>query len=59
MRELAALRKDRGAYLSRARELIRDLEHVIQDDRCAVEHDHDAAWDSEALRTGGEGSDND
>jgi len=50
LQELAALRKDRGAYLNRARELIRDLEQVIRDDRCAIENEHDAAWDSEALR---------
>jgi CPA2 family monovalent cation:H+ antiporter-2/glutathione-regulated potassium-efflux system protein KefB len=50
VQELAALRADRGAYLSRAREMIRDLEQVIRDDRCAVENDHDAAWDSESLR---------
>jgi voltage-gated potassium channel Kch len=50
VRELAAVRHDKAAYLSRARERIRDLEEVFRTDRAEIQEGRDAAWDTEALR---------
>jgi monovalent cation:proton antiporter-2 (CPA2) family protein len=50
VRELAALRHDRGAYLSRARESIEDLERLIADEVRDLGPEADAAWDTETLR---------
>ncbi len=50
VRALAALRHDRGAYLSRARESIEDLERLIADEVRELGPEADAAWDTETLR---------
>jgi monovalent cation:proton antiporter-2 (CPA2) family protein len=48
--DLARLRHDRGAYLSRARERIEELERLIASECEALAPEADAAWDSEPLR---------
>lgn len=51
LRELASMRHDRKAYLSRARERIRDLEQLLRSDlQEARTEQADAAWDTESLR---------
>jgi monovalent cation:proton antiporter-2 (CPA2) family protein len=50
VRELAAVRHDKAAYLSRARERIRDLEEVLRTDRAEIQEGRDAAWDTDTLR---------
>jgi voltage-gated potassium channel Kch len=50
VRELAALRKDKKVYISRARERIRDLEQLLTQDIAASYTSHDAAWDPTSLR---------
>jgi len=46
---LAAVRKDRAAYLSAAREVIADLERSFAADRTA-QTERDAGWDTDTLR---------
>lgn len=48
--DLARLRHDRGAYISRARERIEELERLIASECEALAPEADAAWDSESLR---------
>jgi hypothetical protein len=55
VRELAAMRHDRHAYINRAREIIRDLESVMRADLTRVDHRLDSAWDTESLRSESEG----
>ena len=50
VRELVRMRHDRKTYISRAREMIRDLEDVMRADLEEVGHDRDVAWDSTSLR---------
>ncbi len=51
VRELAALRHDRGAYFGRARERIRELEELLGADVAAGRApERDAAWDASTLR---------
>jgi monovalent cation:proton antiporter-2 (CPA2) family protein len=50
VRELADMRHDRTAYISRRRERIRDLEEILQADRKAPPAELDAAWDTDSLR---------
>jgi monovalent cation:proton antiporter-2 (CPA2) family protein len=59
LRELAGLRDDRRAYVSRAREMIQDMEQMLREDRHEARRERDAAWDCESLRQeyGGAGGD--
>jgi voltage-gated potassium channel Kch len=50
LRELGRMRHDRGAYISRAREMIRDLESSLRADLAEVDHRRDSAWDTATLR---------
>ncbi len=50
LRELAALRHDRGQYLSAAREHIRFLEETMQQDLTQSDDFKDLGWDAESLR---------
>ncbi len=50
LRELVALRHDRGAYLSHARQRIRDLEEIMQAEQSRGDEVRDAGWDSDSLR---------
>jgi monovalent cation:H+ antiporter-2, CPA2 family len=50
LRELAAMRHDRKAYLRGARERIADLEQLLAQDRVTALASDDAAWDPESLR---------
>ena len=50
MADLAKLRHDRTAYVSRARERIRDLEHTLLAELDAPDHALDEAWDTTGLR---------
>jgi monovalent cation:proton antiporter-2 (CPA2) family protein len=50
VRELADMRHDRTAYISRRRERIRDLEEILQADQEAPPVELDAAWDTDSLR---------
>ena len=49
LRELAAKRHDREAYISSARQHIRDMEEMLQAE-WEVEEERDAGWDTTALR---------
>jgi len=51
VRELAAMRHDRGAYLNRARDRIRHLEEVLQADLAVPDRELDAAWETVSLRS--------
>jgi glutathione-regulated potassium-efflux system protein KefB len=48
--DLARLRHDRDAYVSRARERIRDLEHTLLAELNEPDHSLDEAWDTESVR---------
>jgi voltage-gated potassium channel Kch len=50
VRELSVMRHDRKAYVSRAREMIRELERVLRADLERRDEAHDAAWDTGSLR---------
>lgn len=50
VRELAGLRGDRKGYIGRAREMIRDLERLLQDDLGGTRHELDSAWDTASMR---------
>jgi voltage-gated potassium channel Kch len=51
VRELASMRHDRQAYLSRARERIAHLEELLRADLEEAQTEHpDAAWDTDSLR---------
>jgi monovalent cation:proton antiporter-2 (CPA2) family protein len=50
VRELARMYRDRKTYISRAREMIRDLEETMRADLEGAGHERDAAWDSTSLR---------
>jgi voltage-gated potassium channel Kch len=50
LRALASVCRDRSAYLSRARDAIRDLEASRRADHLAPGPRNDAAWDVESLR---------
>jgi len=50
LRELAALRHDRGQCLSVAREHIRFLEETMQQDLARPDDFKDLGWDAESLR---------
>jgi monovalent cation:proton antiporter-2 (CPA2) family protein len=58
VRELAAMRHDRKAYVGRARELIREMTEIMSEEQRGRSAERDAAWDSESLRReyGGPGS---
>ncbi len=61
LRELAAMRHDQGAYFSRAREMIAELERLLASEQFEEAASvRDAAWDAESLRRefggGAEGS---
>jgi len=49
VRELARVRHDRRVYIGRAREMIRDLEQILQADLARLDPGRDAAWDTESL----------
>jgi voltage-gated potassium channel Kch len=51
VRELAGLRGDRKGYIGHAREMIRDLERLLQADLGETRHELDSAWDTASLRT--------
>ena len=48
--DLGAMRHDRAAYLSAARERIANLESLLLSDLTAQEEDRDSGWDTESLR---------
>jgi len=50
MVDLARLRHDRTAYVSRARERIRDLEQTLLAELDAPDHSLDEAWDTTGIR---------
>jgi monovalent cation:proton antiporter-2 (CPA2) family protein len=50
VRELAQMRHDRTAYISRAREQLRILEETLQADMERFPSTEESAWDSESLR---------
>ncbi|UCE03167.1 MAG: cation:proton antiporter [Candidatus Latescibacterota bacterium] len=50
LRELASMRHDRPAYLSRARQLIAQLEELLQSEVRDSGPVDDSAWDAESLR---------
>ena len=50
VRELAGLRHDRKAYVSRARQQIDELERILAADRNATDDELEAAWDVRSLR---------
>jgi voltage-gated potassium channel Kch len=49
VRNLAAMRDDRAAYLDTAREHIRELEELLRSDLAERTDDVDAGWDTETL----------
>jgi monovalent cation:proton antiporter-2 (CPA2) family protein len=55
VRELGSMRHDRRAYLNRAREMIRDLESIMQADLAGIDHQRDSAWDIDSLRRESDG----
>jgi voltage-gated potassium channel Kch len=50
LRDLSALRVDRGGYLSAARQRIEELERMLEADRADRGLDRDLGWDPETLR---------
>ena len=50
LRELAAMREDRPAYIRRARQQLEELERILTADRLEADEQRDAAWDTRALR---------
>ena len=50
VRELARMRHDTKAYITRARQRIQDMEEILLGDLEEVEHERDAAWDTTTLR---------
>jgi len=50
LRELAAMREDRPAYIRRARQQLEELERILTADRLVADEQRDAAWDTRALR---------
>jgi len=50
VRELATMRHDRGLYINRARQRIRDLEELLLRELKHEEEERDAGWDVESLR---------
>lgn len=50
LRELAKLRHDKKRFLSTARQRIKDLENILQDESQAIEAYEDSGWDPTTLR---------
>ncbi|PWB74960.1 MAG: potassium transporter [Holophagae bacterium] len=50
LRELAAMREDRPAYIRRARQQLEELERILTADRLEADEQRDAAWDTRTLR---------
>ena len=50
LRELAAMREDRPAYIRRARQQLEELERILTADRLEADGQRDAAWDTRTLR---------
>ena len=50
MRELGAMRHDRKAYFSAARERIQSLEELLLSEFEGSTEDRDAGWDTDSLR---------
>ena len=50
LRELAAMRHDRPAYIRRARQQLDELEQILTADRVDRDEELDAAWDTRTLR---------
>ncbi len=50
LRELAAMRHDQALYINTARQRIRDLEELLQNDLRDAAESRDAGWDTESLR---------
>jgi monovalent cation:proton antiporter-2 (CPA2) family protein len=50
VRELARMRHDTKAYITRARQRIQDMEEILLGDMEEIEHERDAAWDTTTLR---------
>jgi monovalent cation:proton antiporter-2 (CPA2) family protein len=50
LRELAVMHKDKKKYLSTAKQLIAELEEIIQADSAEPDLERDAGWDAESLR---------
>ena len=50
LRELALMRHDRKAYISLARQRIRDLEEALQSEQVELAKNRDEGWDTSSLR---------